>query len=241
LLALTCDKSKGFVYFTSTYITTGNPEACINCRNILYGSAATLNSTDCSCRPNFSIRDGSQTCLCHGVLDPQTQKCSTCDTLSTDSTTYAGCDKCSLPYLKWGYHGCINCKKLANNGGDTSCCNSATGYTFSSILGRCICQGGWGIDSSGKCASCGSNTDCSRKRKTYVNDNYEVKYYTFVPNYDPNVGTTGGCSPGFAYKKNLVTNQILGCACSKAALYYLSGDKCSSCSSPPASVTQAKC
>ncbi len=148
------------------------------------------------------------------MLDPQTQKCSTCDTLSTDSTTYAGCDKCSLPYLKWGYHGCINCKKLANNGGDTSCCNSATGYTFSSILGRCICQGGWGIDSSGKCASCGSNTDCSGKKKTYVYDNYEVKYYTFVPNYDPNVGTSGGCSPGFAYKKNLVTNQILGCACS---------------------------
>jgi hypothetical protein len=158
------------------------------------------------------------------VYDPLTQKCLACETLSTDSTTYNGCRYCDLPYLKRGYHGCINCKKLANNGGATSCCNSAAGYTFSSDLGRCICQSGWGIDSSGNCASCGSNTDCSGKKKTYVYDNYEVKYYSFVPNYDPNVGTSGGCNLGFAYKKNLVFNQIIGCACSKADLYYLSGN-----------------
>lgn len=146
-----------------------------------------------------------------------------------------------MPYLKWTYHGCINCKKLANNGGDTSCCNADTGYTMNSYLGKCICKSGWGIDSSGKCASCGSNTDCSGKKKTYFYDGYQAIYYTLVPNYDPTVGSAGGCKTGYAYKKNLATNQILGCACSGAALYYLSGSTCTSCTSPPASVTQSKC
>ena len=62
------------------------------------------------------------------MYDPPTQKCLACETLGTDSATYTGCDICDLPYLMRGYDGCINCKKLANNGGETSCCNSATGY-----------------------------------------------------------------------------------------------------------------
>lgn len=241
LLALTCDATKGFVYFSNTYIVSGNPEACINCRNILYGSASTISSTDCSCRSNFNFRATSKTCYCDSLYDPSTQTCNACETLGTDSTTFTGCYQCNLPYLTWGYHGCVNCKKLANNGGSTECCNSAAGYKFSSLVGRCTCKSGWGIDSSGKCASCGTNTDCSGKKKTYFYDNYEAKYYTLVPNYDPAVGTTGGCSPGYIYKKNLVTNQILGCACSKTDLYYLSGSTCKICSSPPASITQANC
>lgn len=161
--------------------------------------------------------------------------------LGTDSTTYNGCTSCNLPYMKRGYHGCINCKKLANNGGDTSCCNAATGYTLSSYLGKCVCQNGWGIDSTGKCASCGTNTDCTGKKKTYFNNGYEAIHHTLVPNYDPTVGTAGGCKAGYIYKKNLVTNQILGCACSKAALYYLSGSTCTTCSSPPGSASKANC
>lgn len=114
---MTCDATLGFVYFSNSYIATGNPEACINCRNILYGSGATVSTTDCSCRSNFDFRSNSKTCFCNSLLDPITQQCLACEDLGTDATTYDGCYNCDLPYLIWGYHGCVNCKKLANNGG----------------------------------------------------------------------------------------------------------------------------
>jgi hypothetical protein len=99
--------------------------------------------------------------------------------------------------------------------------------------------------SGGQCLSCNTTNSkitsyCLSCTINFFNDGY-LCYNGSAPSLNYNT-TIGSCDTGYAYKKNVLTNETIGCICSSAAGNYLNSTACLPCSTgKPSNVTVAQC
>lgn len=140
LQTIICNNAKGFIRINNL---------CVNCRVVPNSLGVTLSSNACACLPTFISSGGQCVCPPLSFFNQQLRACIPCT--SAAPNLRSKCYNCTLPFANSAF-GCINCMRLKNGNGTTSCC--ATGYYFDYNTATCRCNNnnlGYYIDPNGVC------------------------------------------------------------------------------------------